>query len=225
MNNAPTSARALPVLLAAAAVLMLALLLAHPHEQAHTFAELIEFEIDHRLIDAVVHGGMIAVLVLLLAAHRGVGRLVDPGSVCVAVAVTAFATGCGLLIASLVLDGFTVPALAQQSHAAREVSVQHAIQVQIGFCGTLIGILMPLAILAFSASAVAWVGALVRLGGAARLVGWIAGAAGMITAVLIIAAMPGASPHVLMGSFLLVALWQFALALVARQLARAVTAA
>ncbi|HEX4387498.1 MAG TPA: hypothetical protein VH109_02620 [Steroidobacteraceae bacterium] len=219
MKTVPSSSRALPILFAAAGTLMLALLLAHPHESARTFADLIEFEIDHRLINQVVHGGTIAVLVLLLAAHSALGRLVDPGSVCVSVAVTAFAAGCGLLIASLVLDGFTVPALALQSRAARDVAVQHAIQGQISFCGTLIGLLMPLGIVGLSASAMAWVRPLVRLGGSARRVGWIAGAAGVVTGVAVIAAISGASPHLLLAGFFLVALWQFALALVASRLA------
>jgi hypothetical protein len=222
MKTAPTFSRALPVLFAAAGVLMLGLLLAHPHEHAHTFADLIESEIDHRLINQVVHGSMIALLVPLLAAHMRLGQLVDARSVCVAVAVTAFAVGCGLLIASLVLDGFATPALALQSRAARDASIRYVLEGQISFCGTLIGILMPLAIVAFSASAMLWVRPLIRLGGSAQRVGLISGGLGALAGVAVIAVAPAARTHVLLGSLFLVALWQFALALVGSQLMRAV---
>ena len=212
-NNRPATHQPLAALFAGGAALMLTLLLAHPHESLHSFAEVVDFEIDHRVANSAVHGCMVGVLVLLLAAHVSLARLVVPLKWLVMVAVTAFGFACVLLTASLVLDGFITPTLASQFRAAKDAALQQSIQAQIQFCGTCIRTLMPMALVTFAGSALAWVGPLVRLGGRGSATGLIGGAMGAVVAVMVATVAPEALNHVLMGGLFLVALWQLALAI------------
>jgi hypothetical protein len=114
-----------------------------------------------------------------------------------------------LITASLVLDGFVTPALALQYRAAQDLTVQHSTEALVRFCGTNIHILMPMALLSFAASALAWRVPMVRAGGRRRL----AGVASAIVGVLISAAPPEMLDHAVLGSLFLVAFWHLALAI------------
>lgn len=212
-NNRPATGQPLAALFAGGAVLMLTLLLAHPHESLHSFAEMVDFEISHRVANSAVHGCVLGLLILLLAAHVSLARLVAPLKWLAIVAVTAFGLACVLMTASLVLDGFVTPTLAIQFRAAKDAALQQSIQAQIQFCGTCIRTLMPMALVSFAGSALAWVGPLVRLGGRGRAIGLMGGAMGVVIAVMISTAAPQALNHVLMGGLFLIALWQLALAI------------
>src|SRR5262249_28730076 len=156
-----------------------------PHERVQAFTELVEFEIRHRIANELVHGGAIAVWVLLLAAHVGLARLSNSTILAGTAAATAFGSGCALMTASLVLDGFVTPALALQFRAAHDVTLQHAIEALMLFCGTTIRILMPMALLSFATSALAWCAPLVHAGSRGRLAGGLSAAIGAIIWVMI----------------------------------------
>lgn len=190
------------------------LLLLHPHERVHDFADMVEFEIRYRLINEVVHGGSIALFLSLLAGHLALARLINTPVQAVMFAVTAFAAGCALMTASLVLDGFVTPALAVQYRAAHDLTIQHAIEALMRFCGTNIRILMPMALLSFAASALAWCVPMVGAGGRWRLAGAASGVVGAIIGVIIFAAQPQRLDHAVVASLFLVALWHLALAVV-----------
>jgi hypothetical protein len=202
----------LGALFAASAVTMMVLLFVHPHERVHTFPDIVEFEIRYRLVNGLVHGGAIAVFLLLLAGHMALARLINTTGLAVMFAVTAFGAGCALITASLILDGFVTPALALQYRAAQDLAVQHSIEALVRFCGTNIRILMPMALLSFAASALAWCVPMVRAGGRRRLAGAASGAVGAIVGVMICAAPPEMLDHAVLGSLFLVALWHLALA-------------
>jgi len=212
-NNRPATHQPLAALFGGGAVLMLTLLLAHPHESLHSFAEVVDFEIVHRAANTAVHGCILGVLILLLAAHVSLARLVVPLKWLVTIAVIAFGFACVLLTASLVLDGFVTPTLAIQFRAAKDAALQQSIQAQIQFCGTCIRTLMPMALISFAASALAWVGPLVRLGGRGSAIGLVGGAIGAVIAIMVSTVAPEALNHVLMGGLFLVALWQLTLAI------------
>ena len=72
---------------------------------------------------------------------------------------------------------------------------------------------MPMALISFAGSALAWVGPLVRLGGRGSAIGLIGGAMGVVIAVMLATVAPEALNHVLMGGLFLIALWQLALAI------------
>jgi hypothetical protein len=191
---------------------MLILLFAHPHEQAHSFADVIEFEISHRVVNQIVHGGTIVLLGFLLVAHITAARFFGRGSLWVTAATTAFGAGCILMMASLVLDGFVVPALAGQFRATRDLALQRSMEALVRFCDIDIRTLMPLALLAFAISALAWCGPLVRTAGRSRIAGILSGLLGALISILMLVVAPAALNHALMAGLFLFTLWQLVLA-------------
>jgi hypothetical protein len=210
MNAPSTMHRPLVILFAAGGAAVIVLLLLHPHPHVRTFAEAAEFEARHRLIDEIVHGGAIAALLVLLAGHIALPRTVRGADLSATLAATAFGGGCALLIASLVLDGFVSPALALQYRATPDLTAQHSIEALERFCGTCIRTLMPMALLAFAASALAWCRAL--LVGSNRLAGAMSGFIGGVVLVLVSTAGPAVLSHAVLASLFLVASWQLVLA-------------
>jgi hypothetical protein len=173
---------------------------------------MVDFEISQQTVDRIVHGGMIAILIILLAAHILLLRLMPRPDLLATLAVATFGLACALMTASLVLDGFVTPMLAVQYRAASEASLRLATQAQITFCGACIQTLMPMALLSFAAAALAWVRPLMSLGRAGLLAGIGGGVMGAVVAVMLLIAPRHALNHVLMVGLLLLALWQFVLA-------------
>jgi hypothetical protein len=211
MSESSAARRRLSALFAASGLTLLVLLLVHPHEQMHGFSDLVAFEISHRLIDAFVHGGAIALFVLLLAGHVALARIINSASLPVTLAVTAFGAGCVFMTASLVLDGFVTPALALEHRAAQDLTQQNSIEALVRFCGTNIRVLMPMALLAFAASALAWCVPMIRAGGRSRLAGAVSGVIGAMVGAMMTAATPQIRDHTVIVSLVLIALWQLAL--------------
>jgi hypothetical protein len=209
--NAKDSSGPAALLFVIAGVLLL-LLFAHPHAHVRTFADVMEFEIAHRLRNQIVHGGMIVLLGFILVAHLCAARLFRRPNLLVTSAITAFGGGCALMLASLVLDGFVTPALAVQSGAAGALAAKDSIETLVRFCDTSIRVLMPMALLAFAISALAWSGPLVAHGGRPRIAGILSGLIGVTIGALIFAVPPGGFNHALMAALFLTALWQLVLA-------------
>jgi hypothetical protein len=215
MSDLPANFRSLAATLGICAILILGLLLSHPHphEALHSFSDVVDFEISHQTMDRIVHGGMVAMLVILLAAHILLVRLMPRLDLLAALAVAAFGLACALMTASLVLDGFVTPLLSVQYRAASEDSLRVALQAQIVFCGACIQILMPMALFSFAGSALAWMRPLRSLGRPGLLGGSIGGVIGLVIAVTLSVAPRNALNHVLVMDLLLLAVWQLVLAL------------
>jgi hypothetical protein len=214
MSELAVNVRSLAATFGICAALILGLLLAHPHphEPLHTFSDIVDFEISQQTVDRIVHGGMIAILIILLAAHILLLRLMPRIDLLATLAVATFGLACALMTASLVLDGLVTPMLAVQYRAASEASLRLATQAQIAFCGACIQTLMPLALLSFAAAALAWVRPLISLGRAGLLAGIIGGVIGALVAVMLFVTPRNAFNKALMVGLLLLALWQFVLA-------------
>jgi hypothetical protein len=214
MSELAVNLRSLAATFGICAALILGLLLAHPHphEPLHTFSDIVDFEISHQTVDWIVHGSMIAILIILLAAHILLLRLMSRLDLVATLAVATFGLACALMTASLVLDGFVTPMLAVQYRAASEASLRLATQAQITFCGACIQTLMPMALLSFAGAALAWARPLMSLGRAGLLAGIIGVVIGALVAIMLLIAPRHAINHVLMVGLLLLALWQFVLA-------------
>jgi hypothetical protein len=213
MSEKSTSLRSLAALFIAGGLLMLGLLLAHPHphEPLRSFDAVIEFEVRHQALSRAVHGSMLVVLVILLAGHVGLAQRLRPANLSATVAAIVFGSGCALLGANLVLDGLVVPALAVQFEDAKNIALQQAIQAQVQFCGICIRIVMPLALLAFASAAVTWALSLWRVGGWGRTVGLAGGAVGVAVGVMIFTVSGQGQDHVVLGGLFLIALWHLGL--------------
>src|SRR5215469_3948598 len=68
MSNSLVNVRSLAATFGICAVVILGLLLAHPHphEPLTTFSDVVDFEIRHQTMDRIVHGSMIPILIILL---------------------------------------------------------------------------------------------------------------------------------------------------------------
>jgi hypothetical protein len=125
--------------------------------------------------------------------------------------LTSFCIGCGAMMASLLLDGLAVPAIATRFIGADGDSLRQA-ETLIIFCAILIRYLMPLALLFQAAAMLCWSGALLAARGWRRAVSGV----GLVAAILLIAALGGTFPrspdHLLLGGLVLLSLWYLALA-------------
>jgi hypothetical protein len=212
MTSPSSTRQQLGVLLAGGGAAMLALLLAHPHERIQTFTNLIDLEIRQQGLNALVHGGAIVALVVLLSGHAGLMRLAGSANVAATVAVTVFGAACVLLGAHLVLDGFVTPVLALQFRAAQDETMRQAIEALIRFCGGCERVLMRLALLSFAASALTWCGPQLQAGGRGRLAAALGGIIGASLGTMMLLVTPGLFNHAVMAGLVLVAVWQLALA-------------
>lgn len=154
----------------------------------------------------------VIVLLVLLAGHIALARRMNTADLLVTLAVTAFGGGCALLTASLVLDGFVTPSLALQYRAAQDPAVQHSIEGLVRFCGTSIRVLMPMGLLSFAASSLAWSVPLARAGGARRLVSAISAVLGVLMGLAMFVAPPRMFDHAVLAGLFLFVLWHVALA-------------
>lgn len=218
----------------------LTLLANHPAGGGHTIVELMRAEASHQLADALVHGGFILTLSALIVCFVFLSRELGLGRVPAVIGLVTFSIGCGALMASMILDGLVIPALAQRFTATSGSDTLIQASTLFIFAGTVIRFLMPMGLLFQAVAILSWsvllagplVGRLERpLEG--RLVGSLerplegrlagrrgcrlaAGVFGMSTGALVIGAILLAPPrlgdHVTMGAIALISAWYLALA-------------
>lgn len=194
------------------ALAMLALLAAHPTGAAGSFADVLKDEARNLLTDGLVHGGFILTLGTLIVCFVLLSRRLGSARLPVTIGLTAFCIGAGLLIASMILDGFVTPALAVRFADTASADNLTMARTLLIFCGTVIRFLMPIGIAFQSAAMFAWSLVIVkhpRLGGSV-------GAFGLLAGLALIVALPAVRsalvPYVLLAGIALQAIWYLALA-------------
>jgi hypothetical protein len=190
------------IALAVLAALSLALLANHPSGAARSFAEVLRDEAANRGLDALVHGGFIAILAgqlvcfAILTIRIGLHRpLAVAGFVLTSI-------GAGFLMLSMLFDGLVMPAIA-----ARYVDVveRHGdARTLFVFLGVVLSFLMPMGLVFQAAGLAAWSMGWLRGRGLVRATG-LYGVAAAIAVIAGIAATGGTIPHVLMLSIIVVA--------------------
>jgi hypothetical protein len=187
------------------AVLSLALLVNHPSGAARTFADVLREEAANRRLDALVHGGFIAVLAAQLVCFAILTMRLGLHRPLAIAGMVLSSIGAGFLMLSMLFDGLVTPAIA-----ARYVDVIDIVERQndaralFVFVGATIAFLMP-AGLAFQAAGLAsWSLGFVRREGLLRATG-LYGLAAASATVVGIAATGGRVPHVLIAAIVLVA--------------------
>ena len=190
----------------------LLLLANHPAGAAHDFAGVLREEASNQLMDGVVHGGFIFVLAALITCLLLLARRLGSGRVPVVIAVVTFGIGAAALMASMLVDGLVIPAVAARYvdvDAPEKVAAAKALFV---FAGTLITFLMPLGI-AFQSVSMLSLGGLFIAGPPRRRAAGITGVgAGLLILALLVGAPAHLAAHVLLGSIALLAVWYFILA-------------
>jgi hypothetical protein len=205
-------ARGLGIALALCALATFTLLANHPNGGAHNLADFIKEEARNQFIDGLVHGGFIvtqgALSVCLLLLSRRLGSERVP----VVIAVVAFLSGCGALMASMILDGFASPAIAVRLADTDSADNLLMAKTLLIFLGTLIRFLMPMGILLQAVAMLAWSSVIARDRGLPRAVGLFGSVAAVALIAVLLAAPLTMATHVLLGGILLQATWYLALA-------------
>jgi hypothetical protein len=189
----------------------LTLLANHPAAGAHTIADLIKAEARDQLSDAVVHGGFILTLSVLIVCFVILSRALGMARVAVVAGLVAFCVGCGALMSSMIVDGFVIPAIAVRFSSMGTADALTRAETLFILCGTLIRFLMPMGLLFQGVAMLSWSAAIVGRRG------WrLAGVFGLVGGVLVIggvlAPLPRLAEHVLLGGIVVLAVWYLALA-------------
>jgi hypothetical protein len=201
--------RGLAAAFAVCALASLTLLANHPSGSPGSFADLIKDEASHQVVDGVIHGGFVVTLVVLIICFVLLSRLLGLAKSSVVIGLVCFCTGCGALIASMMLDGFVTPAIAMRFVRVDDLQPAKPLFILLG---TLIRFLMPMGLLFQFIAMLSWSWAIVGRPGLARAVGLL----GLVVATLLIAAIfaiPTAmAAHVILGGVALQAIWYMAIA-------------
>jgi hypothetical protein len=203
----PDGARLAGGVLTAAAIGSFVLLALHPGGTATDFAGILRQEAAGQTMDAIVHGGFIALLSVEMVCYLVLTLRLKRLSALAG--MVFFAVGVALLSGSLVTDGLVIPAIAAK-YLPVPAKLETARSLFV-LCESFIRVLMPMG-LAFQAAAMAaWGWALLR-SGMARVVG----VCGLVAGVALLAALGAqmANPLVPMAAIAALALWALALGVV-----------
>jgi len=196
-----TQSRTIGWVTIATGIASIALLLNHPAEQATDFNGLLREEAANQMINAIVHGGFMVVLAIQLVCYAVfTGRAGWAKSLAIA-GFTFFAVGAAFQIASLLVDGLMIPAIAQRYLAAPPDRLPFG-RTLFALCGIAVQFLMPIGIGFQAAGIVSWGASLARSGtGIAGLV------LGLATMVAIVAGALTGAQHLLLIAIALLAFW------------------
>jgi hypothetical protein len=203
MTDTP-AARGVGVVLVATALASILLLLAHPGDAATSFADILKSEAAHRALDAVVHGGYIAVLAVQSICLAIISRRLGLARAPVVAGLVFFAIGVAFSAGSLLTDGLIVPAIAAKYLAAPADKLEFAKSLFV-LCGAAIRVLMPMGLLFQSAGIVSWSLALLR--GTSRTAGMLGLLIGGATVAALAATVTTLNPLVVMGGLAAQAVW------------------
>jgi len=204
--------RGLAAAFALCALATLVLLASHPAPAAGGLAVLLQAEAHDRLRDALVHGGFIATLSVLIVCFVFLSRRLGGARMPVVAALVMFSLGCELLILSMIIDGFAVPAIATRFSGAVERGELRSAETLLILCGTLIRFLLPAGLLFQAAAIACWSAVMVRGSGRPRAVGVLGVATAAFLAAVVVAVPPPLGQHLLLGGILLQSLWYFGIA-------------
>jgi hypothetical protein len=204
--------RWLAVAFAFCSLATLTLLANHPAAGGHTIADLIKAEASNQFTDGLVHGGFILTLNALIVCFVFLSRGLGMQRVPVIVGLVTFCVGCGAVMASMMLDGFVIPALARRFTANSNSDTLIQANTLFIFSGTLIRFLMPMGLWLQAAAMLSWSVQIVGHRGSRLAVGAFGMAAGTLVMGATCVALPIPGDHVLFGAIVLTAAWYLALA-------------
>jgi hypothetical protein len=190
----------------------LTLLANHPMAGAHTIADLVKAEARNQLADALVHGGFIVTLSVLIVCFVFLSRALGMARVAVVAGLVAFCVGCGALMGSMIMDGFVIPAIAVRLSAMGTAEALTQAETLFILCGTLIRFLMPMGLLFQGVAMLSWSSAIVGTRGWRSAAGVFGLVGGILLVGALLAPLPRLREHVLLGGIVVLAVWHLALA-------------
>jgi hypothetical protein len=204
--------RGLAAAFALCAVATATLLGNHPDGGSGSFADMLQSEARNQLRDAIVHGGFVVTLCVLMVCFVFWSRLLGAARAAVVVGMVAFCVGCGGLIASMLLDGFVAPALAARFVVADSPDNPAMARTLLIFCGTVIRFLMPLGLVFQSVAILSWSSVLLGARGAARAVGGFGSICAVLLIIGLLAAPAKLVPHLLLVGIATQVIWYLGIA-------------
>jgi len=195
--------------MAAVTILALGALAFHPTESGHEAGPLFAAIIADRSIDSLVHGVLIAIMIVLAYGFCEFATLLGWDRPLVRLGLVAYLIGCVAVILAGAIDGFVIPDVAQRFAQASADQASTGLGLII-LCALFIQTLTKLGLVLLSAGIFAWSLALPRH---SDRVGFIAGLiAGLLPLVFLLGLNPALGPHLLMLIWLVQGLWNFAAA-------------
>jgi len=213
MTSAPAS-RMLSLSLAVCAVGSLILLANHPAGGGHELIDILRAEARDQRLNGLVHGGFIVTLSALVVCFAYLSRVLGLERVPVLTGLVMYCIGCGTLMASMLLDGLALPALAGRLLEPAALGDPGMPKALLLFSGTLIRFLMPMGLLFQAAGMFSWSIALVGRRGwplASGVLGF-AVAIAVLTGIFVLPKQ--LTEHVLLGAIVGLSLWYLAVAAV-----------
>jgi hypothetical protein len=212
MSLTPSARRWLAAALALCSLATLTLLFNHPAAGGHTLVDIMKTEASNRFVDGLVHGGFIATLSVLIVCFVFLSRNAGMDRVTTVVGLVTVSIGTGALMASMILDGFVIPALALRFNAPGFGDHLVEANALFIFCGTLIRFLMPMGLCFQSIAILSWSLHIVERRGWRLAVGTFGIAVGTLMIGAICVAPPRLGEHVVLGGIALNSVWYLALA-------------
>ena len=173
--------------IAACAALSIMMIAMHPQAAQHRMSEVVAEIGRLALMLAVVHGTLIAFVIVLaygLAVYslrRGLRRELVVG------ALVVYAAGVGVMVPAALIDGFVIPAVARTYVGASPEVLRNGAGILVA-CSAAIQVLTKFGVVAFSVAITLWSADLVRDGARARIVAIIGFAAAVISLVVLFGA-------------------------------------
>jgi hypothetical protein len=156
--------------LVACAIAALLLLAAHPGGASHDFQGLVRMEAAQQAQNALVHGGFILLLPLIVACQTELARMLGFDRFVPLAGLMVFCAGSAFLAASLLVDGLLVPEMAAKLIAGPPQRIDAAWPAFL-VAGTAVRVLMPLGLGLQALGATALAFAALRLRRVIALVG------------------------------------------------------
>jgi hypothetical protein len=196
-----------------ASVLSVVLMAFHPSLHHGTTAEAIAEIAEKGRVNAIVHGGLIALAGLLLACFWSFAERLDLRHPAVRIGAVAYACGTATLAGAAVVNGFVVSGLGAH-YAGRPAADLEALCHLMNLCGVANQTLARIGVVATSTAIVAWSLILAGRGGSPRGVGVFGVLAGGATAVAIVCGLLPLNVHGMGAVVLLQSIWSVAVGVV-----------
>ena len=197
-----TGTRLTGYVLITCALAALLLLAAHPGGEAHDLQGLVKLEAAQQTPNALVHGGFILLLPLIIACQAELARVLGLDRFIALAGLIFFCAGSAFLSASLLVDGLLVPQMAARLVAGPPQSIEAARPAFL-LAGTAVRVLMPLGLGVQALGAAALALAALRLKRAIAVIGLLA----CLVALAGVAVLPRQPIMVMAAIALIAAVW------------------
>jgi len=179
----PVESEALPSGRQAGAAIIIASLLSvvlmalHPHYESRTAADFIEESSRKALVNGVIHGGLIALIGVLVSGLSCFASRLGPGSAAVRAGLVAYVMGAAAMMAAALVSGLIIPEFVSEFEGRPNEELA-MMRLGIALCHAANQVCSRMGVLAMAVAIALWSAELARRPGGPR----VAGVLGLVTA-------------------------------------------